>query len=150
MTLPSNVNHYIDEIEDKTKQQATRELIEVIHSNLPEGFELGIYYNMPTWYIPFEIYPIGYHCEDNMPLPFLSVAAQKKHIAVYHMGIYGDPELLKWFENEYPKHMTTKLNMGKSCIRFTNSKKVPFELIRILVGKITPEQYIQIYEQRYK
>ena len=61
------------------------------------------------------------------------------------MGIYADPELLTWFQEEYPNHMDTKLNMGKSCIRFTNPSKIPFQLIGELVSKLTVEDWIEMY-----
>jgi hypothetical protein len=35
------------------------------------------------------------------PLPFLGLASQKNFIAVYHMGIYANPDLLNWFKEEY-------------------------------------------------
>jgi len=38
------------------------------------------------------------------------------------------------------------LNMGKSCIRFTSAKNIPFELIGELVAKMTPAQWISKYE----
>lgn len=63
------------------------------------------------------------------------------------MGIYGDEELLNWFVNEYPKHVDTKLNMGKSCIRFTNPKKIPYDLIGELVSKMSVEDWVNIYEK---
>jgi len=65
---------------------------------------------MPTYVVPFSIYPNGYHCKKDTPLPFISIAAQKRHLALYHMGIYADEDLLKWFQNEYANRVDTKLN----------------------------------------
>ncbi len=62
------------------------------------------------------------------------------------MGVYSDPSLLEWVKQEYPNHSTTKLDMGKSCIRFKNMKKIPYEFIGLLCAKMTPEQWIQQYE----
>lgn len=81
------------------------------------------------------------------PLPFMSIASQKNHIALYHMGIYMKPELLSWFRGEYPMHMKTKLDMGKSCIRFRPSGAIPYELLGELSSKLTAAEYIQLYER---
>lgn len=143
------VDDYIAALEDERREAMTA-LRDVINANLPAGFDECIGYNMPSWVVPRSTYPAGYHCDPSLPLPFLSIASQKRHIAVYHMGIYADPALLAWFEAEYPKHVKTKLNMGKSCIRFTNAKKVPLALIGELAQKVTPEAWIASYERSVK
>jgi hypothetical protein len=66
------------------------------------------------------------------------------------MGLYADKELLEWFVNEYPKHSKTKLDMGKSCIRFKKPEAIPYHLIGELVTKMTPQQWITIYENNLK
>jgi hypothetical protein len=66
------------------------------------------------------------------------------------MGIYSDPKLLEWFTTEYPKHASNKLDMGKSCIRFKNTNKIPFELLGELVSKMTADQWIARYESVIK
>ena len=63
------------------------------------------------------------------------------------MGIYSEPKLLEWFTNEFPKHSKSKLDMGKSCIRFKKPEEIPFKLIGELASKITPEQWIERYEK---
>ena len=57
---------------------------------------------------------------------------------------------MEWFTNEYPKYVKTKLNMGKSCIRFRNPDHIPFELIGELAGKMTVEEWIKLYEKNRK
>jgi hypothetical protein len=66
------------------------------------------------------------------------------------MGMYADAELLNWFQNEYAKVSKTKLDMGKSCVRFKKPDQIPFELIGELVSRMTPERWIQFYEQNLK
>ena len=66
------------------------------------------------------------------------------------MGVYADKELLDWFVAEYPKYVKTKLDMGKSCIRFKNPENIPHELIAKLVSKVTPQQWIETYEKAFK
>jgi hypothetical protein len=88
-------------------------LHEVILKNLPKGFEAAISYGGLGYVVPHTLYPSGYHCKPSEPLPFAGIASQKNSINFYHMGIYSDPELLKWFVAEYPKHCDQKLDMGK-------------------------------------
>ncbi len=66
------------------------------------------------------------------------------------MGIYAEPELLNWFVEEFPKHSKRKLGMGKSCIRFKKAEEIPFELIAELVKKISPKDWISLYDKLYK
>lgn len=66
------------------------------------------------------------------------------------MGVYSDKKLLDWFVTEYPKHSKTKLDMGKSCIRFKKMDQIPYALIGELVSKISMEEWIAIYEENVK
>jgi hypothetical protein len=121
-------------------------LKEQLLTNLPEGFQFVLQYGMPTFVVPLSAYPNGYLNRPDEPLPFLSLGAQKNHFAVYHMGIMSNPSLLSWFEEEYKKQVPTKLNMGKSCIRFTNPKTIPYELMGELAKKMSPADWIARYE----
>ena len=107
-------------------------------------------YGMLCYCVPHSKYPAGYHCNPTQPLPFVSVASQKNFIALYHMGVYSMPELLKWFTDEFPKHSKKKLDMGKSCIRFKKPDEIPYELIGQLMKKITPDKWIEVYESILK
>jgi hypothetical protein len=107
-------------------------------------------YGMPGWDVPHKLYPPGYHCDPKLPLPFLGLASQKQHIAVYHMGLYADKALLKWFTEAYAKLGIGKLDMGKSCIRFRNPAKIPYALIGELAGKMTVKEWIGVYERELK
>lgn len=143
------VQQYLETIPEDRKN-AFEKLYRTISENLPKGFEECLNYNMIGWVVPLKTYPAGYHCTPNSPLPFLNLASQKNFIALYHMGIYAKPELLDWFVAEYPKHTTRKLDMGKSCIRFKKMDDIPFELIAELAGKMSPEEWIELYEKLYK
>ncbi len=69
---------------------------------------------------------------------------------MYHMGLYADTELLKWFISEYPGYSKTKLDMGKSCIRFKKIDNIPLEFIGKLASKMTPSEWINLYESVVK
>jgi len=142
-------DEYINSLPEDRKQ-AINELQKVIKKNLPKGFEETMQYGMLTYVVPHKLYPAGYHCKPTDALPFLSIASQKNFIAVYHMGIYADKKLHDWFVAEFAKRSTTKLDMGKSCIRFKKPDQIPFDLIGELASKITVDAWIAIYEKNYK
>lgn len=140
---------YIDKIPEERKEAMTK-LRLVIKKNIPAGFEETISYGMIGYVVPHNIYPEGYHCKPELPLPFIHIASQKNFIAIYHMGIYTDKVLLDWFVSEFPKHSSLKLDMGKSCIRFKKPDQIPFKLIGELASKMTCEEWIKIYENQVK
>jgi uncharacterized protein YdhG (YjbR/CyaY superfamily) len=140
---------YIDSLPEDRKA-AISELRKVILKNLPKGFKEEMSYGMLGYVVPHSIYPAGYHCDPKLPLPFLSIASQKNFIAVYHMGIYADKGLLDWFIGEYSKQSKAKLDMGKSCIRFKKIDQIPYSLIGELASKMTPQQWIELYEREVK
>ena len=145
----TSVNEYLNELPDDRKA-AIAKLREVILANLPKGFAETMGYGMIGYVVPKALYPAGYHCTPELPLPFMSVASQKNFIAIYHMGVYADPQLLAWFTAEYPKHCKTKLDMGKSCMRFKKPEQIPYELIGQLASKMTVEDWVAIYEANFK
>jgi len=140
---------YINQAPEERKN-ALNTLRNVINKNLPKGFTEGIQYGMIGYYVSHEIYPNGYHCKPEEPLPFMSFASQKNSINLYHSGLYAVPEIYDWFVNEYPKHCKRKLDMGKSCIRFKKIEEIPFDLIAELCKKIKVKEWIDIYETNIK
>ena len=140
---------YIDQVPQE-RQDTLKTLRKVIKTNLPKGFEEAIQYGMIGYVVPHSIYPDGYHCDPKTPLPFMSFASQKNSINLYHSGIYAKKEIHDWFVNEYPKHSSRKLDMGKSCIRFKKIDEIPFDLIAELCKKLTVDEWINIYESAIK
>ncbi|MDX8341736.1 DUF1801 domain-containing protein [Draconibacterium sp. IB214405] len=150
MKIEANTpDEYIAQLPED-RQKAVSTLRELLQNNLPEGFEERMSYGMIGYIVPHSVYPAGYHCDPKLPLPFINIASQKNFIALYHMGIYANKNLLDWFIAEYPKHCTTKLDMGKSCIRFKKIDKIPFGLITELAKKMSCSEWIDLYEQQIK
>jgi uncharacterized protein YdhG (YjbR/CyaY superfamily) len=143
------VPEYIDSLPPERKQIISV-IRKIILKNLPKGFQEEMNYGMIGYVVPHKLYAAGYHCDPTFPLPFLNVASQKNFIAVYHMGIYAQPKLLEWFQDEWRVHSKKKLDMGKSCIRFKKPEDVPLDLIGELASKLTPKQWIDIYEEQIK
>ena len=140
---------YINEAPEERRDSLIK-LRNIIKENLPTGFKEGMSYGMIGYFIPHDIYPAGYHCNPSLPLPFMSFASQKNSINFYHMGIYSDKNLFEWFVNEYQKYSTKKLDMGKSCMRFKKEQDIPYQLIGELVKKMSPNQWISVYEENFK
>jgi uncharacterized protein YdhG (YjbR/CyaY superfamily) len=141
-------DEYIAELPEDRKV-AVQKLREIALKNLPKGFKEVISYGMLGYVVPHELYPKGYHCTPNLPLPFFNIASQKNSINIYHMAIYADSDLYKWIVDEYPKYSNAKLDMGKGCIRFKKVDAIPLEMIGELLSKISPQQWIEIYEKAF-
>ena len=140
---------YLNELSQE-RREVMEKLRETILQNIPNGFVEEMNYGMIGYVVPHKIYPDGYHCNPKLPLPFINIASQKNFIALYHMGIYAKPELQEWFVTEFPKHSNTKLDMGKSCIRFKKLDQIPFELIAELIAKMSVQNWIDCYESQFK
>jgi hypothetical protein len=145
----TTVDDYMEELPEERKA-AMKKLRAVIQKNLPKGFKECMGYGMAGYVVPHSKYPAGYHCDPTAPLPFMGFASQKNFIAVYSMGMYADPALLKWFTEAHAKASNKKLDMGKSCLRYKKPDDIPFELIGKLASKITPDEWIAMYEKNYK
>jgi len=145
----TSVDQYIQELPDD-RREAMQKLREAILKNLPEGFSEEMGYGMMGYGVPHSIYPDGYHCDPKQALPFVALASQKNFIALYHMGIYANPQIYEWFVEEYPKHSKAKLDMGKSCVRFKKMDQIPFKLLGELMTKVSVKEWIETYEKNYK
>ena len=145
----STPDQYVAQLPDDRKAALGR-LREVILTNLPPGFEETMSYGMIGYVVPHSLYPAGYHCDPKLPLPFINLASQTQYIALYHMGIYADPDLLKWFLEAYAQKGIGKPDMGKSCIRFKKPENIPFDLIGELCRQVTPQAWIARYESALK
>jgi len=150
MTIKAaNPDEYIEKA-PADRQEALKKIRQIVKDNLPSGFAEAMSYGMIGYVVPHEVYPAGYHCDTKLPLPFISIANQKNFIALYHMGMYANPDLLEWWTTEYPKHAKRKLDMGKSCVRFKKMEDIPYDLITELMQKMTAEEWIALYEEKVK
>ena len=140
---------YIKELPADRKEPFIQ-LRNTILKNMPEGFKEVMSYGMLGYVVPHELYPAGYHCDPKQPLPFACIASQKNFIVLYHMGVYAMPDLLKWFTFEYSKQSLSKLDMGKSCLRFKKPEHIPYKLIGELMKKISAKDWIKVYEANVK
>ncbi len=118
---------------------------EVILENLDGELEEGIQYGMIGYFVPHSRYPAGYHCDPKQPLPFLGLASQKNHMAVYMMCTFGVPGDKQWLADQFAK-AGKKFDMGTSCIRFKKLDDIALPAIGQLIKRTTAANYIKQYE----
>ena len=147
--MPSEVQDVEEYLADlpEDRCEAITTIREVILKNLPKGYEEGMQWGMPSYFVPLSAYPSGYNCQPDQPLPFVGFASQKNHMAFYGFCIYMDEELKNRFVEEW-KNTGKKLDMGKSCVRFKKMEDVPLKVIGDAVKRVPMKKYIKQYEEQ--
>jgi hypothetical protein len=148
LSKAKNVAEYLKELPPDRELYLSK-LRATILKNIPKGFEEVMSYGMIGYVVPHSIFPDGYHCNPLLPLPFITIASQKNFIALYHMGLYANPALLEWFIKEYPQHSKSKIDVGKSCVRFKKLDQIPYDLIAELLKKISVKDWITLYQKSF-
>ncbi|MBL8087400.1 MAG: DUF1801 domain-containing protein [Chthonomonas sp.] len=119
---------------------------DVVRKNINPGFEEGMQYGAIGYFVPFSLYPAGYHCDKTQPLPFLGIASQKNHIGIYAFCLYINTEHQAQFIEEW-KATGKKLDMGKACIRVKDSDGVAMDALASMLKKITVQGFVDVYTQ---
>jgi hypothetical protein len=127
------------------RQKPYKRLLQTIRKNISPGFKETMT-SSPAFVVPLSKYPAGYHCTPNAPLPFINLVSQKNNISLHHFGLYMNAKLTQWFIDQYSKQVPSKIDMGKSCIRFKKMDQIPYELIGELLSKQPMEEFIACYE----
>lgn len=144
MPAPTSVAAYLAALPEDRRAALTK-VRAVIKKNLPKGYEEGIQYGMIGYYVPHSIYPAGYHANPKEPLPFVHLASQKGHMAVYLMCVYGDQKLATWFAEAYAK-TGKRLDFGKSCLRFKKLEDLAVDVIGQVIAKVPVAEYVKRHE----
>jgi len=142
----TTVDAYLAELPEE-RREAISAIRGVILKNLPRGYEEGMQWGMIGYYVPHSLYPAGYHCQPEEPLPVASLASQKNHMAFYGLGLYINEAQARWFVEEWKK-AGKKLDMGKSCVRFKTLDDVAVDVIGRAIKRLPVEQYIEQYERQ--
>ena len=138
------VEQYLKELPED-RRTAISAIRAMILKNLDKDFEEGIQYGMIGYFVPHRVFPDGYHCDPKQPLPFVSLASQKNHMAIYLMCIYmGQTE--DQFRSAWLK-AGKKLDMGKSCIRFKKLEDVALDVIADVIRNITAKDFVARYQE---
>jgi len=99
------------------RQKPYKRLLQTLRKNISSGFK-EVMASSPAFVVPLSTFPAGYHCTPNSPLAFINLVTQKNSISLHHFGLYMNAELAQCFIDEYSRLVPSKIDMGKSCIRF--------------------------------
>ncbi|MFA6166672.1 MAG: DUF1801 domain-containing protein [Gemmatimonadaceae bacterium] len=110
---------------------------------MPKGYKELMGYGMIMWSVPLSVLPDTY---NGHPLCYVALAAQKRHIALYLMGPYGNPTLLAELKAGY-KAAGLKLDMGKSCLRFRSLDDIALEVVGRVISRVPMATYVAMYQQ---
>jgi len=136
-----SVTEYIAELPED-RRRAIKEVRGTILANLPAGYEEAMNWGMITYQVPLERYPDTY---NGKPLMYAGLASQKRHMAVYLTAVYSDDEAREEFVQAY-RASGKKLDMGKSCVRFSKLENLPLDLIGKVIGSYPVDDYVRLYE----
>ena len=138
----ADVDAYLSELPDE-RRAAVAAVRAVILERLPPGLEEGIQYGMIGYYVPLERFPDTY---NGQPLSAAALASQKRHIALYLMGVYGDED--SRFREQW-QATGKKLDMGKSCVRFRRLDDVPLDVVGEAIARTSVESLIAAHERTH-
>ena len=141
---PATVAAYLDELPED-RREAVEVLRAAINANIGPEFEEGIQYGMLSWYLPHSVYPHGYHCSPDQPLPFASVASQKRHLGIYLFCTYTVPGERERLAEEW-QATGCPLDMGKGCIRAKSIDDVPLKVLGKAIRRVTAKKFVAAYE----
>jgi hypothetical protein len=125
------------------RREALSAVRDVIRRNLPDGFEEGMQFGMIGYFVPLDRFPNTY---NGQPLGLAGLASQKRHMALYLNNVYGDPATERRFRERYAA-TGKKLNMGKSCVRFTRLDALPLEVIGQTIAETDVDMYLERYQE---
>lgn len=140
-TTPRTAEAYLTGLPDD-KRAAMHKVLQVLRTNMPEGYEESMGNSGICFQVPLEDYPDTY---NKQPLCYVALAAQKHYNSLYLMSAYGHQPHLKELQAAFKKS-GKKLDMGKSCIRFKSADDLDLDVIGKLVRSITPRKWIEVYE----
>jgi len=103
-------------------------------------------WGMISYEVPLSIEPDTY---NGKPLMYAALASQKRHMAVYLSGIYGDEKLREQFEADY-KATGKRMDMGKSCVRFKKLEDLPLELIGSAIAAVDVDDFVAMHDAAHK
>ena len=129
---------YLAELPVERRRQVAR-VRAVVRKHAPKGLAEVMSYGMIGWVVPLEKYPDTYNRE---PLMYVGLAAQKNYLSLYLMCVYADGESEEKFRARW--RGAKKLNMGKSCVRFTSADDLDLDLIAETIESFTVDEFVAL------
>jgi hypothetical protein len=140
----ATVSEYLKSLPEDRRKELSK-VRSVIKKHIPKGYKETLQYGMISYVVPLSLYPAGYLNKKDVPLPFVSLAAQKSHLALYLMNVSGDPKLERWFRGAWAK-TKKKLDMGKACVRFEVADDLALEVVGEVIARTPVAAYVERYE----
>jgi hypothetical protein len=140
----TNPDQYLAEL-PADRATALGAVRDTILENLPPGFAEVMDFGMPAYVVPLERYPDTY---NGHPLMLAGLAAQKRHLVVYLMGLEGPDaeEFRRRYAESPPGLAGHRLDLGRSCLRFTRIEQVPLELVGHTIARYDVDAWVARYE----
>jgi hypothetical protein len=135
------VEEYLSALPDDRRAQI-EQVREVILANLPEGLVETTDFGMIAYIVPLERCPKTY---NGKPLLQTALGNQKNHMAVYLMGIYGNPDVKAKFEADY-RATGLRYDTGASCVRFRKLDDLPLDVVGAAVRAVSVDDLIKMHE----
>ena len=136
------VKTYLNDL-PANRRAVVSKLRSVIRRHLPAGYQEAMNWGMIAYQVSLERYPETYNGE---PLLYAAIAAQKRHYSLYLTSVYQQNALEKRLRAAFDR-AGKKLDMGKSCIRFTTLEDLPLDAIGEIVGSVSVDQFLKDYEK---
>lgn len=133
---------YLDAL-DPGRRAIVDAALGLVRARIPDGYHETFQHGMISWVIPLERYAYTYNGE---PLAVVSLASQKRHVALYLHGVHMDPAAGEALARAYAD-AETRLDMGRSCLRFRSWSEVLPDAVGAAVEAAPPGRFIALYEQ---
>lgn len=116
----------------------------VILANIDKQIEEQMAYGVIGYVIPHRVFPGGYHCDPKQPVPYIGLASQKNHMALYLMFVYSDGVEDQWIRRAYAAK-GKRLDMGKSCLRFKALADIDLAIVGEAIRRVPTQQHLATY-----
>jgi hypothetical protein len=136
------VEEYLDNLPSE-RREVLSAVRDVINEALPHGYVEGIAFGMIGWSVPLERFPDTY---NGQPLSYVALAAQKRYYSLYLNSVYAGSVEQETLRRRW-ETTGRKLDMGKSCIRFTTLDDLDLDLVSEVVASTPVDEFIRVYEQ---
>jgi hypothetical protein len=150
-SIYTTVDDYVNALSDPRKA-IINTIRHCLTTHLDSTFQETIAYKMIGYVVPHSVFPDGYHCDPKQPLPFMNLASQKNHIALYCMCGYSDA-FNQMVQQEFASRKL-KLDMGRSCIRITEKSFLERQadylaIIQKIAAFMTAQEWIVFYKKQF-
>ncbi|MFK7919270.1 MAG: DUF1801 domain-containing protein [Ilumatobacter sp.] len=137
----ATVEEYLAELPEE-RREVVEHVRQLVLDNLPDGLEESMNFGMISYEIPLDRYPDTY---NKQPLMYAALTANKNNYSLYLHGVYASGTAEQRLRDAYAA-ADTKLDMGKSCLRFKRVDQLVREAIAGAISEVSVDDFIALYE----